>query len=177
MNLGQAILNAATRAVDRVNTCRVGVLTQVDLPRLRCNVLLKGLLQGQQVELFEVPIAVQAYHGSALIVAPKVGDIVLVAFTKQDLEQQLLNRDVVPVNERHQFSINNAVVIAGLYTLADTPPAVGEDEVLLHHVSGTEYRIRQTGDIEITHHSGAGITISGDGAVTITAKSVDFREL
>jgi len=177
MNLGQAILAAATRAVDRVNTCRVGVLTQVDLPRLRCNVLLKGLLQGQQVELFEVPIAVQTYHGSALIVAPKVGDIVLVAFTKQDLEQQLLNRDVVPVNERHQFSLNNAVVIAGLYTLADTPPAVGEDEVLLHHVSGTEYRIRQTGDIEITHHSGAGITISGDGAISITAKSVDFREL
>jgi hypothetical protein len=107
----------------------------------------------------------------------KVGDIVLVAFTKQDLEQQLLNRDVVPVNERHQFSINNAVVIAGLYTLADTPPAVAEDEVLLHHVSGTEYRIRQTGDIEIIHHSGAGITISGDGAISITAKSVDFREL
>lgn len=177
MNLGQAILNAATRAVDRVNTCRVGVLSQVDLPRLRCNVLLKGLLQGQQVELFEVPIAVQAYHGSVLIVAPKVGDVVLVTFTKQDLERQLKTRDVVPVNERHQFSINNAVVIAGLYTLADTPPTVGEDEVLLHHASGTEYRIRQTGDIEITHHTGAGITITGDGAIIITAKSVDFLEL
>ena len=48
MNLGQAILTAATRAVtDKINTCRVGILTQVDLPRL-CNVLLKGLLQGQR---------------------------------------------------------------------------------------------------------------------------------
>lgn len=177
MNFGQAILNAATRAVDRVNTCRVGILTQVDLPRLRCDVVLKGLTQGQRVELFEVPIAVQGCHGSALIVAPKVGDIVLVAFTKQDLEQQLKTRDVVPVNERHQFSINNAVVIAGLYTLADTPPAVGEDEALLHHASGTEYRIRQTGDIEITHHSGAGIKISGDGVITVTRKQIEYVDL
>ena len=57
--------------LDHLNTVALGIITQVDLQNMRCNVKLKHKIQGNEVELFDVPIAFQKFNDSALIIAPK----------------------------------------------------------------------------------------------------------
>ena len=135
--------------LDNINTVALGIITQVDNSKLRCNVKLKHKIQGQEIELFDVPIALQKFNDCVIAIAPKEGDIVLVAFSKYELEEQLKNRDPVDVNELLKFNINNAVVIAGIYTLVDSVPMINQDEILILHKSGNYIKFQQDGKIII----------------------------
>ena len=135
--------------VEGVNTVALGIITQVDLQKMRCNVKLKHKIQGNEIELFDVPIAFQKFDESAIIVAPKEGDNVLVVFSKYELEEQLKDESVVDVNELYLYDINNAIVIGGLYTAVDQIPAINEDEILIWHKSGAYIKFKQDGSLEI----------------------------
>lgn len=144
--------------LDNINTVALGVVTRVDLSKMRCNVKLKHKIQDNEIELFDVPIALNRFYGSAIIITPKEGDIVLVLFNKYELDEQLKNRDVVNVNELLKFNLNYAIVIAGVYTSIDAIPHVSNEEIL------------------IWHRSGAYIKFFSDGSIEIRAKSVNIRE-
>jgi len=135
--------------LDNLNTVSLGVITQVDLSKLRCNVKLKHKIQGNEIELFDVPIAVQKFADSSIIVAPKEGDVVIVLFSKYELEEQLKNKEVVDVNELLKFNINDAIVIAGIYTMVDQIPQLNQDEIIIQHSSGNYIKFQQDGKIVI----------------------------
>lgn len=135
--------------LDNINTVALGIITQVDLQRLRCNIKLKHKIQGQEIELFDVPIAFPKFNDCVIAIAPKEGDTVLVIFSKYELEEQLKNRDPVDINELLRFNINNAIVIAGIYTLVDSIPPINQDEILIQHKSGNYIKFKQDGKIII----------------------------
>ena len=144
--------------LEDVETVALGIITQVDLQKPRCNVKLKHKIKGQEIELFDVPIVFPKFHGSSIIFAPHEGDVVLVVFSKYELEEQLKNRETVAVNEIFRFNVNNAIVIAGVYTLVDKIPPIQEDEIL------------------IWHRTGAYIKFKADGSIEIRGKSINIRE-
>ena len=145
--------------LDQLNTADIGVITQVDLQRFRCSVKLKHRIQGHEVELFDIPIAFHRFYGSAIIVAPHEGDPVIVLFNKYELEEMLKNRDVVDVNELLKFNLNNAIVIAGIYTDVDAIPTINAEEILIWHRSGAYIKFNKDGSIEIR---GKTVTIRED---------------
>ena len=135
--------------LEDVETVALGIITQVNLSKLRCNVKLKHKIRGQEIELFDVPIAFPKFNDCSVIIAPKEGDVVLVVFSKYELEEQLKNREPVDVNELLKFNINNAIVIAGIYTLVDSIPSISQDEILILHKSGNYIKFQQDGKIII----------------------------
>ena len=135
--------------LEDVETVSLGIITSVDLAKLRCNVKLKHKIRRQEIELFDVPIAFPKFNDCVIAIAPKEGDVVLVVFSKYELEEQLKNREPVDVNELLRFNINNAIVIAGIYTLVDSVPAVNQDEILILHKSGNYIKFQQDGKIVI----------------------------
>jgi len=135
--------------LDNINTVALGIITQVDLKKLRCNVKLKHKIQGNEIELFDVPFAFPKFNDCSVIIAPKEGDVVLVIFSKYELEEQLKNREPVDVNELLRFNINNAIIIAGVYTQVDSIPSLQQDEILILHKSGNYIKFQQDGKIVI----------------------------
>ena len=135
--------------LDNINTVALGIITSVDLTKFRCNVKLKHKIQGQEIELFDVPIALPKFNDCVIAIAPKEGDVVLVVFSKYELEEQLKNREPVDVNELLRFNINNAIIIAGVYTQVDSIPSISQDEILILHKSGNYIKFQQDGKIII----------------------------
>ena len=123
------LLRLIDAKLDNINTVALGIVTQVDNSRLRCNAKLKHKVQGNEVELFDVPIACLRSSVGMIYVPLREGDVVLVLFSKYELEEQLKNRDTVAVNELLRFNINDALVFGGVFTLADSIPSINPDRI------------------------------------------------
>ncbi len=150
MNYAEPVLKLVAQRLASINTLALGRITKVNLATWRVSVRLKNKIQDNEIELVNVPIALQAFGTGALHIAPTVGDIVTVGFSKYEIQKQLRNRDIVPVNELVQHNLNHAVVLSGIYTESDTVPAVAAGEILISHKSGSSIRFKTNGDIEIT---------------------------
>ena len=157
MSLGQTINRVVQANLDRINSLDIGIITRVDLETWTASVRLKHRRQGREIELRGVPIAPQRYGAGALWIAPAVGDVVLVAYTRYDLREQLKNRNVVDVNEQIVCHPSHALVIAGLVPQTDPIPAVPDGGILLQHKSG------------------AAIEIDAEGNMVIRAKHISHR--
>ena len=163
-----SLIKLVESKIDEVNTAALGKITKVDLSKLRCNVKLKHRIQGNEIELFDVPVAVPKFHDSSIIVAPKEGDIVLVVFSKYELEEQLKNKDIVDVNELLKFNINNAVILFGIYTMVDEIPSeLDEEVILIRHKSGNYILLDKDENILTKHKSGSFIKIDSSGNMTV----------
>jgi len=150
VSIAEKISDLIDRRIARVNTLSIAVVTKVDLGTWRVSVRLKHKIQDNEIELQNVPLALPAYGAGAVLIAPAVGDIVVVGFSKHELQKQLRNRDIVTANELVLHNANHAIVLAGAYAESDTVPTVAEGEMLLQHKSGSSIMFRANGDIEIT---------------------------
>lgn len=72
--------------------------------------------------------------------APRIGDQAIVIFQEGD--------------------INCGIAIGCLYSDADLPPPAPSGEIWLNHASGTQIRIKNNGEVDIT--APAGLTITGN---------------
>lgn len=149
MNYAEPIRKMIEQRIEKVNTLSVGVLKKIDLARWRADVQLKYTVQGVPLNLTDVPIALPAWKTGALHIAPTAGDVVLVGFSKYEIQKQLRNRDIVPVNELVLHNLQHAVVLGGIHTESDTVPAVQAGEILISHRSGSYIRFTEEGDIQI----------------------------
>jgi len=147
--IAKKIAGMIEERIARVNTISPGKITEVHLDDWTVNVRLKHKVRGQEVEIFNVPVAPQSFGAGSLLIAPAVGDVVLVGFSKYELHEQLKNRDIVAVNELVKFNINHAIVLAGITTQTDSVPAVGSGEILLQHHSGAYLKIKDDGSMEL----------------------------
>lgn len=149
-----AVVNMVDRKLAGINTVDVAILTEFDPATYRANVQLKRKVNGTTVEIFNVPVMFPYYNGCAFVIHPAPGDVVLVVYSKFEVEEQLINRDVVEVNGVLRFDLNNAVVIGGLVTTQDLPVAIGVDEAGMFHKSGSYLKFKANGDIEagVTSH-------------------------
>ena len=149
MSISQKITDLIESRIEKVNTLALGKITKVDLTRWRANVRIKNKIQDNEIELVNVPIALQAFGTGAIHIAPAVGDIVVVGFSKHEIQKQLGNRDIIPVNELVLHNLNHAVILSGIHTESDTVPAVAAGEILISHKSGSYILFKNNGAIEI----------------------------
>ena len=150
MSISEKITGLIASRIEKVNTLALGRITKVNLATWRVSVRLKHKIQDNEIELVNVPIALQAFGTGALHIAPTVGDIVTVGFSKYEIQKQLRNRDIITVNELVQHNLNHAVILSGIHTESDTVPAVVAGEILISHKSGSSIRFKENGDVEIT---------------------------
>jgi len=148
MSIAQKITDMIDTRIGKVNTLAIGKVTKIDLARWRVSVRLKTKIQDTEIELANVPVALQAFGAGALHIAPAVDDIVVVGFSKLELQKQLRNRDIVAVNELVTHNLNHAIVLSGIHPESDTVPAVAAGEIVISHKSGTYFKFCANGDIE-----------------------------
>ncbi len=166
--IGDKIIKLIDEKLSRLNTVALGIITSVDLSKMRCNVKLKHKIRGNEIELSDVPIALPKFNDCVIAIAPKEGDVVLVVFSKYELEEQLKDGNPVDVNEILRFNINNAIVIAGVYTLVDSVPAINQDEILILHKSGNYIKFNSDGTITIKGHTKILGDLFVDGNISYT---------
>jgi hypothetical protein len=134
--------------IQKVNTLAMAVITKVDLARWQADIRLKHKIQDVTLDLTAVPIALQSYGTGAIHIAPAIGDVVLVGFSKHEIRKQLRNRDVVAVNELVLHNLNHAVIISGIHAESDTVPAVAAGEILISHKTGAYLKFKNDGSME-----------------------------
>ena len=149
MNFAEPVRKLIDERLASVNSVAVGVITKVNLVAWRADVRLKSKIQDCEIELANVPIGLQSFAAGAVHIAPAVGDVVIVGFSKHELQKQLRNRDVVAVNELVLHNINHAIILTGVYVETDAIPAVAAGEILIRHKSGSSIKFSANGEIEI----------------------------
>jgi hypothetical protein len=135
--------------IEKVNTLAIGKITSIDLNTWRANVLLKSKIQDATIELRNVPIAVQGFGAGSIHIAPAVNDVVVVGFSKYEMQTQLGDKDLCDVNERILHNLNHAIILSGVHTEVDSIPEVAADEILIKHKSGSYLKFLADGSIEL----------------------------
>jgi len=148
-NYAELIKTLIDSRIEKVNTLAVGKITSIDLNTWRANVLLKSKIQDSTIELQNVPIAVQGFGAGSIHIAPAVNDVVIVGFSKYELQVQLGDNDPCVVNERILHNLNHAIILSGVHTEVDSIPVVAADEILIEHKSGSYLKFKSDGSIEI----------------------------
>lgn len=165
----------------KVWTLAPAVILDIDYSKMRAKIKLKARVKNEKGEFVEPPevedCPVLPIKGgdNVVIVAPKKGDVVLALFSYHPLDGLLDTKDVADVKYERRQDVTDAIVLPGLFTLADAVPEVGEDEVLMRHASGTKVKIDKDGNVstdvvgELTlqHASGTKITIDASGNISV----------
>lgn len=97
-----------------------------------------------------VPIAVPKSGNTYILIPPKVGDVVLIGFSKYALDELLDNTNENTVDDPRRFNYTDAIILGGFFLSFDTAPDVGDGEVLINHESGSSLKIDNNGDVVIT---------------------------
>jgi len=166
MKLTELIEKGISKRLDSIYTAIPAIVTKIDLSTMKCDIQPKMKLKNPANNTFEelpiiqdVPIAYPKTADSVLLMPPEVGDVVLVLFSKYALETLLKDKNTADVNDIRRFSINDAIIIAGLFTSVDSIPNMNEGEIMLYHKSG------------------AYIKFDAQGNLTIVAKTINFNKL
>lgn len=170
MDVVNKIKKLVSEKLNEVNTFDIGKITAIDNSKLRYNVKLKHKIAGNEIELFNVPLAPLKFNAGMVLISLDLDDIVGIAYSKHELKQQLKNKDIVDVNEILKFDINNAIIISGAFTDVDEIPSEFEDgAILIKHKAGNYIKFKPaTGDIEIKGNVEITGTLNVSGNVNIT---------
>jgi formylmethanofuran dehydrogenase subunit C len=169
MNIVEKIEKLVDEKLSEINTFDIGKITDANNSKLLYNVKLKHKIEGNEIELFRVPLAPARYSAGSILCSLNIGDIVGVAFSKYELKQQLKNKDILDVNEVLKFDLNNAIIVSGIFTDVDSVPVEFEDgTILIKHKSGNYIKFEPVnGNIEIKGNTDVTGTLNVSGNVTI----------
>lgn len=126
-NIGQRIASLAYMVSTRSSSIALGIVTKTDLEKVKVDVKLKTRKGDNVVEYFSCPVVSQSYQGGAQINIPKVGDLVVVLFSKYNIDLHLKTGttkidDADEINVKEQ---NYAIIIGTILSppeLPDLPP-------------------------------------------------------
>lgn len=158
--IGTLTKNLIEKEIGKLWTATVAKVISVDYEKNLCSVIIKNTVAGNVVTLKDLPVMYPSTSAGTLMLAISKGDLVLVIFGKWNIREQLAGDDIGTVNEKTSFSINNGIVIPGIFSSSENLPYV-----------------LQENEIVIRHSSGAGIKFSGDGEIRIVAKKVDILDM
>jgi|GEM_PF-1664185 len=177
MNIVDKIKKLVHEKIGELNTFDIGKITDANNLRLRYNVKLKHKIGGNEIELFNVPIAPFWFNAGMILISLDIDDIVGIAFSNYELKQQLKNKDITDVNEVLKFDMNNAIIVSGAFTDVDEIPSEFENgAILIKHKDGNYIKITSD-DIITEHKSGAYIKINVSGEIAIHGSKVDITKL
>ena len=167
-----------------IYSCTLGKIVKFDAEKMKAEVqpLAKSVRKdGTEVNqslLIEVPVA--HFRTKEFIIRPpyKPGDVVVVLFADQDLDNILLTGDISSPNTDRSHSISDAIVIGGIQPYSMAGVHLGRpDELVISTVKEKSHIImNDQGDIEIKAKklkiNADKITISSEATVDITGSPV-----
>ena len=158
--IGTLTKNLIEKEVGRLWTATVAKVVSVDYGKNLCSVTIKNTVGGNEVTLRDLPVMYSSTSAGTLMLAISEGDLVMVIFGKWNIREQIAGDGIDTVNEETIFSINNGIVIPGIFSRSEGVPYV-----------------LQENEIVLRHSSGAGIKMSGDGEIKIVAKKLDICDM
>lgn len=144
-----------------INSCTLGKIETFDSTTMKANVIpLVKSEDGNKPMLIEVPVSFMR-AGPFLIRPPyKQGDIVLVVFADEDIDNVLISGTISEPNSTRKHSLDDAIIVGGVMPFTNTLPGEhGNDLVIAKDDFETKLVIEESGKILI--ESNKGITISG----------------
>lgn len=160
-------------------TAAIGVVTKAGTRTVDVQVKNKIMVEGSE-EAFpvirDVPVLFP-HAGNLSVVSPlAVNDVVLLIFTKYNLQGLLDSSSTLLSRDSRQFSLNDVIVIPGFFLSSDALPEVGEGEGIVYHKSGSFVKFTND-EVDISHKSGCFVKFSSDGKINIkSAAEVNIQE-
>ena len=137
--------------VNEINSCMLGRIETFDASKMKANVvLLVKNKDGNKPMLIEVPVSfIKA--GPFFIRPPyKKGDIVLVVFADEDIDNVLLSGDISEPNSTRKHSLDDAIVVGGIMPFTQALPNEHiEDLVIAKDDFTTKIVVKEDGEIII----------------------------
>jgi len=137
--------------INGINSCMLGRIETFDASKMKANVIpLVKNKDGDKPILIEVPVSfIKA--GPFLIRPPyKKGDIVLVVFADEDIDNVLLSGKVSEPNSIRKHSLDDAIVVGGIMPFTQTLPNEHiEDLVIAKDDFTTKIVVKEDGEIII----------------------------
>ena len=137
--------------VNGINSCMLGRIETFDASKMKANVIpLVKNKDGDKPMLIEIPVSfIKA--GSFLIRPPyKKGDIVLVVFADEDIDNVLLSGNISEPNSTRKHSLDDAIVVGGIMPFTQTLPNEHiEDLVIAKDDFTTKIVVKEDGEIII----------------------------
>lgn len=137
--------------VNGINSCMLGRIETFDASKMKANVIpLVKNKDGDKPMLIEVPVSfIKA--GPFLIRPPyKKGDIVLVVFADEDIDNVLLSGNISEPNSTRKHSLDDAIIVGGIMPFTQTLPDEHiEDLVIAKDDFTTKIVVKEDGEIII----------------------------
>ena len=155
-----------TNLTSGINNCMLAKIETFDHKKMKANVipLVKYRNKDNSIEerpmLIEVPVSfVKA--GPFVIRPPyQSGDIVLLVFADEDIENVLFSGDISEPNSARKHSLDDAIVVGGIMPFTkELPGEHSKDLVIAKDDFTTKIVLKEDGEILI--ESSKGVTISG----------------
>jgi len=142
----EAIRAEIARALRGLTPCAIGTVEEIDLKayQVRCRIATSG----QLTNWLRIGTD-QSGDGTGMLVAPNVGDEVLIQFLDWN-------------------AAGAGIVVRRLYG-KDAPPALEAGQLHFVHESGTEVLVKKDGSIEVT--GAAKSSTSAEGEVSVSSKA------
>ncbi len=142
--------------LDGINNCMLAKIETFDHKKMKANVipLVKYRNKDNSIEerpmLIEVPVSfVKA--GPFVIRPPyQSGDIVLLVFADEDIENVLFSGDISEPNSARTHSLDDAIIIGGIMPFMEgLPDEHGKDLIIANKDFSTKVVLKENGDIII----------------------------
>ncbi|WP_132995846.1 Gp138 family membrane-puncturing spike protein [Sporanaerobacter acetigenes] len=147
--------------LNRINKCMLGKIETFNPTTMKASVipLVRDKDENKPI-LIEVPVSFMK-AGSFLIRPPyKAGDIVLVVFADEDIDNVLLSGNISDPNSTRKHSLDDAIIVGGIMPFTTTLPSEHRNDLVIAKDDFTA-KIVITEDGGILIKSDKGITISG----------------
>lgn len=151
-----------------INSCTLGKIETFDPTAMKANVIpLVKSKDGNKPMLIEVPVSF--IKAGPFVIRPpyKKGDIVLVVFADEDIDNVLLSGNISEPNSTRKHSLDDAIVVGGIMPFTQTLPDEHiEDLAIAKDDFSTKIVIKKDGDIEV---KGGNIKIDASENIDIEA--------
>lgn len=162
MRLRDHLVRLIRDEISNIWTAAVGKVIFVHDNPFTCDVELMIDTGGEPIQLYRLPILLTNYGESLIFSKPKVGDIVMILFTKYNFLDTFIKEIPSKISPR-KFDVSNAFVLPGVYTIPKQDPELEQltsGDILIKHKNGNYIKINE--DIEVKHNNGNYIRINNN---------------
>lgn len=146
----------SSNIIGGIHSCMLGKIDKFDGKKMKADIipLVRDVDKAGEKEdielLIEVPVSL-VKAGPFVIRPPyKEGDIVLVVFADNDIDNVLLSGDVSDPNSTREHSLDDAIVVGGVMPFTTELPGEHLDDLIIAKDDfSTKIALKHNGDIEV----------------------------
>lgn len=121
-----------SRRLEAMWTCIPAIVDSVNHTNYTCSIRPKVKIDSAELPIIpDVPILAMKGGSSVILMPVAAGDIVLALFSKYALTELLKDKNPADHKDVRRFSIDDAMVLPGLFTSVDSVPAHDSSKVCI----------------------------------------------